>query len=216
MNDSANKKIFALNLQRLMQIKGIDRRRLCDDLKFKYSTVSEWLSGSKYPRIDKIEALADYFGVSKSVLIEEKSTPVSNISGLLQSYVRMVPVFESVSAGFGAYASNVVIDYTPIYIPSAYEAENTICVRVKGDSMYPKIEDGDIIQVYKQDSVDSGSIAVVLLDGDEGLVKKVVYGKDWIELHSINPMYPVMRFTGEEILRIRVVGLVRKIIKSCD
>ena len=82
--------------------------------------------------------------------------------------------------------------------------------------MYPKIEDGDIIQVYKQDSVDSGSIAVILLDDDEGLVKKVYYGDDWIELHSINPMYPVMRFEKEDVTRLRVVGLVRKIIKNCN
>ena len=79
MNDSANKKIFALNLQRLMQLKEVDRRRLCDDLKFKYSTVSEWLSGSKYPRIDKIEALADYFGVRNAADHLKKYEPAAEI-----------------------------------------------------------------------------------------------------------------------------------------
>jgi repressor LexA len=80
--------------------------------------------------------------------------------------------------------------------------------------MYPKIEDGDIIQVHKQDSVDSGSLAVVLVDGEEALVKKVVYGETWIELHSINPMYKTVRFNGADVLRVRVLGLVRKIIKN--
>nr|DAM68897.1 MAG TPA: Repressor protein CI [Caudoviricetes sp.] len=140
----------------------------------------------------------------------------SNISAVYADNIHMIPVFESVSAGFGAYASSNILEYTPIYIPCQYEAENTICIVVTGDSMYPKIESGDIIQVYKQDSVDSGSIAVVLLDDDEGLVKKVYYGDDWIELHSINPMYPVMRFEKEDVTRLRVVGLVRKIIKNCD
>ena len=74
--------------------------------------------------------------------------------------------------------------------------------------MYPKIEDGDIIVVRKQDSVDSGDIAVLLLDGDEGLVKKVNYGSDWIELVSINPEYKPRRFEGREVLRLRVVGKV--------
>lgn len=140
----------------------------------------------------------------------------SNISAVYNDNIHMIPVFESVSAGFGAYASSDILEYTPIYIPCQYEADNTICIKVTGDSMYPKIEDGDIIQVYKQDSVDSGSIAVILLDDDEGLVKKVYYGDDWIELHSINPMYPVMRFEKEDVTRLRVVGLVRKIIKNCD
>lgn len=53
-----------------------------------------------------------------------------------------------------------------------------------------------------------------LLDGDEGLIKKVVYGDDWIELHSINPYYPPRRFEGEEVLRIRVVGLVKGVFRS--
>ena len=74
--------------------------------------------------------------------------------------------------------------------------------------MYPKIEDGDIVIVRKMSSVDSGDIAVVLLDGEEGLVKKVEYGADWIKLISINPEYPVKQFNGEDVLRIMVVGKV--------
>ena len=80
--------------------------------------------------------------------------------------------------------------------------------------MYPKIEDGDLIQVHKQDSIDSGEIAVVLLDGEEGLVKKVIYGPTWIELHSINPMYPVQRFEDADVLRLRVVGKVKGVFKA--
>ena len=80
--------------------------------------------------------------------------------------------------------------------------------------MFPTIDDGDIIQVHKQTSVDSGSVAVVLIDGEEALVKKVVYGKEWIELHSFNPMYKIMRFNGRDVLRVRVVGLVKKVTKE--
>lgn len=70
MSDLGNKQILAHNLLRLMQEKQIDRQKLCNDLGFKYSTVSEWLSAKKYPRIDKIELMANYFGVQKSDLIE--------------------------------------------------------------------------------------------------------------------------------------------------
>ena len=82
--------------------------------------------------------------------------------------------------------------------------------------MYPKIEDGDLVVVRKQSSVDNGQIAVVLIDGDEGLVKKVYYGNGWIELVSINPEYAPKRFEGSEAKRVEVVGLVRKIIKNCE
>lgn len=137
----------------------------------------------------------------------------SNISDIYTDLYR-IPLFESASAGFGVTANSDIIDYIPLYIKNPAEAAQTIAIKVKGDSMYPKIEDGDIIIVRKQDSVDSGSIAVVLIDGDDGLVKRVKYGRDWIDLESINPEYKTRHFEGEEILRLRVVGLVRQIIKQ--
>ena len=93
------------------------------------------------------------------------------------------------------------------------DVSDTIAIKVTGNSMYPKIEDGDTIVVRKQTSVDSGSVAVLLLDGEEGLVKKVNYGDDWIELISFNPDYAPRRFEGEEVTRLQVVGLVKQIVK---
>ncbi len=122
--------------------------------------------------------------------------------------IYQVPVFESVSAGFSALAENEIVDYIPVVIDNPYDVPCTIAIKVTGDSMYPKIEDGDIIIVRKQDSVDSGDIAVLLLDDDEGLVKRVVYGDTWIELHSINPEYKTRRFDEADVLRLRVVGKV--------
>ncbi len=73
MSDIGNKIIFANNLDYQMKVRKIDRNKLCADLGFKYSTVSEWLKARKYPRIDRIEMLANYFGILKSDLIEDKS-----------------------------------------------------------------------------------------------------------------------------------------------
>ncbi len=171
------------------------------------SSIAKIESGERDIRQKKLIEFAKALDTTPQWLMgyEEKT----NISAVYKKNIRMIPVFESVSAGFGAYADDQILDYCPFIINSEKEAAETIAIRVSGDSMSPKIEDGDIIRVHKQDSVDSGSIAVVLLDGEEGLVKKVVYGDDWIELHSINPYYPVRRFDGEEVLRLRVVGLVK-------
>lgn len=67
-----NKNIFAANLKRLMQQSGKTRKDVCKDLGFSYYTFSDWVNGKKYPRMDKVELLAIYFGVLKSDLIEEK------------------------------------------------------------------------------------------------------------------------------------------------
>lgn len=175
------------------------------------STVKKWETGYiANMRRDKISLLAKVLQMNPSEFVDnDEQYEPSNISYIIGSKnMYQIPVFESVSAGFGAYASNDIIDYVPVIITNPADVEDTIAVKVTGDSMYPKIEDGDIIIVRRQTSVDSGDIAVVLLDNDEGLVKKVVYGPTWIELQSINEAYPVQRFDGAEVTRLRVVGKV--------
>jgi len=160
---------------------------------------------------DKIETIAKILRVSPAYLMGwSEMNEKSNIAEVLpKSEIRMIPLFETVSAGFGAYASDEIIDYVPLYIANDNEAENTLCIKVNGDSMYPKIENGDIVQVLKQDMVDSGQIAVVLIDGEEGLVKKVKIEKDFIELISLNPEYQPKKYEREEMNRVSIVGLVK-------
>lgn len=210
--------MFKQNFIKLCALRNKSPSSVCKSVGITPATFSCWTDES-VPRKTTLLKIADYFGVTvEDLLKEEELTPARPSSDTLypleQQNVRMIPLFESVSAGFGAAAVDEIVDYIPAYIPDAQEAAETIFIKVHGDSMFPKIEDGDVIQVHKQESVDSGSIAVVLLDGEDGLVKKVVYGETWIELHSVNPMYKTQRFNGRDVLRIRVVGLVQKIIKD--
>lgn len=70
-NNLGNKQTMAKNIQYYMDLRGVSRKEMCDALHFKYSTLSEWLQAKKYPRIDKIEMMANYFGIEKSDLVEE-------------------------------------------------------------------------------------------------------------------------------------------------
>ena len=74
MRTDENKQIMAQNIQRYMDQRGISRQQLCDALDIKYTTLRDWLKGITYPRIGKVEAMANYFGCEKSDLIEEKLT----------------------------------------------------------------------------------------------------------------------------------------------
>lgn len=67
-----NKAVMAANIRRFMKLSGKTRHEVCKALGFPYSTFSEWITGKKYPRIDKIELMANYFGCEKSDLIEDK------------------------------------------------------------------------------------------------------------------------------------------------
>lgn len=77
MGGLGNKAILSKNLKKYIALSGKDRRELAEIWGFPYSTVSEWINGRKYPRIDRIEIMADYFGVLKSDLIEEQPTEES-------------------------------------------------------------------------------------------------------------------------------------------
>ena len=67
-----NKNVFAFNLRKQMEIHGRTRNDICKALDISYFTVSDWVNGKKYPRMDKVEMLANYFGILKSDLIEDK------------------------------------------------------------------------------------------------------------------------------------------------
>lgn len=74
MSGLGNKAIFAKNLNKYMSLTNTDRATICKTLNIAYSTFTDWCNGVKYPRIDKIEMLANYFGIQKSDLIEEPQT----------------------------------------------------------------------------------------------------------------------------------------------
>ena len=68
-----SKTILAKNIRYLMEQKQKTRTELCEALGVKYTTLSDWVNGKTYPRIDKIERMAAYFGVEKSALLEDRN-----------------------------------------------------------------------------------------------------------------------------------------------
>lgn len=74
MSTLGNKEVMANNIKRYLEKMGISRKEFCNRLGFKYSTVTDWLNAEKYPRIDKIETMANFFGINKSDLVEPPQT----------------------------------------------------------------------------------------------------------------------------------------------
>lgn len=91
MKAEENKQIMAKNIQRYMDQRGISRQQLCDALDIKYTTLRDWLKGITYPRIGKVEAMANYFGCEKSDLIEDKKeNPTVNDDGLSEAKRKLI------------------------------------------------------------------------------------------------------------------------------
>ena len=193
---------------------GKTPNRVASELGFSSAICSNWKKNGNTPSIIKLKAVSDYFNVPIEYL-EGKPTISENEKQfpLNLSYHRVIPVFESVSAGLGINASDYVIDYIVQYIRSDLEASETMGIKVKGDSMYPKIEDGDIIIVHKQFEIDNKKLAVVRVD-DSYLVKQFIKENDRIILHSLNPEYQDKEFIGEDMNRVQIVGQVTAIQKD--
>lgn len=193
------------NIKKYRLQAGLTQDKLGESIGVTGKAVSAWEIGAKMPRMTTIERLADFFGVSKSRLIENAD---------VISAVTKVPIVGRVAAGQGCFAESDIEGYEPIPTDMLSPDEQFICLNVKGDSMSPKIESGDKLLVRLQPSVDSGDYAVVIIDGEDGVVKKVCYSDDRIELISENPYYPPRVFEGSDVTRIQVVGLVRRVIRE--
>ena len=200
-------------IESLCNRKGVNITQMCRDAGVNRSALNE-LKAGRTKRLSAINLMriADYFNVTVEYLLtDKKSAEESNLGAMRE--ITMIPLYNSVSAGFGAYASDLVAGYVPTALHNGYNAKNLLAINVVGDSMSPEINDGDTVIVHKQDSVDSGTLAVVLMDGDAGFIKRVNYGSDWIELISYNKQYSPMRFEGADVLRLRVVGKVKEVIR---
>ena len=78
MSNLGNKITMSNNLKKYLKINNVSRNQLSESLGISYSTISDWINGKAYPRIDKIEMMANYFGIEKSDLVEDKSTKYEN------------------------------------------------------------------------------------------------------------------------------------------
>lgn len=199
-------------IKELRRQKGISVDKLADIIGKDRATIYRYESQAiEDMPTSVLEPLAKALGTTPAYLMGWDD---SNVIPLAPADIYMRPLYDSVAAGFNAVAQNTVVGYIPTYIHSASEQDKYIWVNVIGDSMSPLIDDGSKILIKRQDSIDSGQIAVILIDGEEAVVKRVLYGDDWIELHSINPYYPPRRFEGAEVQRVRVMGLVKEVSKT--
>ena len=120
-----------------------------------------------------------------------------------------IPVLGKVKAGYDYLANENIIGHIFLdFRPS--DPENYYALQVTGNSMEPLLSDGDIAIVHKQNDFDSGNTCIVLINGDEATVKKVVRMDDGIDLIAMNPYYPIRHFDKNEMdeIPVKIIGKV--------
>ena len=145
--------MFWDTLNTLCAKNGISVSKLCALLGLSNSTSTKWKKGA-LPNNRTMKKIADHFGVSTEYLTG--AVPISEVA--------MVPIYGRVAAGAGMFADDEIIGEQPVFSAMVKNIGECFCLKVSGDSMLPRIQDGDIILVRKQTSVDSGSYAVCSTD----------------------------------------------------
>lgn len=206
-------KIISHNLNRLFNEKNINREQISKDLNIGYSTLSNWLLGYNAPKMDKIQKIAEYLNVNITDIITKNNINYKDVDYDIinedDNFIRM-PIIGSVPAGIPIEA---IEDYDgELMVPMSHlkgSRSDYMLITVKGDSMYPKYLDGDIILVRKNPSPDSGKDCIVFVNDEDATLKTFYKDKKGITLKPINPMYKEMHFTPEEVNsnNIRVLGV---------
>ena len=216
MSDLGNKKVFSKNLRNIMDERQITRRQMCSDLGFVYSTFSDWYNGKKYPRIDKIEMMANYFGIKKSDLIEDQSAkPPIPSDAIPYAPTQRIPILGRISAGLPLYAEEQIEGYT--YTDLNHGGEY-FALRVHGDSMDALgIKEGYLVIVRRQDYVDNGTICVVLVGDNEATMKRFYQDGDTVTLmpQSTNPNHMPQIYNLKHT-PIHIIGKVVKVEFTLD
>lgn len=161
MSDLGNKEIFSKNLKYYMTINNKTRADVCRDLEIPYSTFTDWCNGNIYPRIDKIELLANYFDIKKSDLIENKNGKKNNFTSTSPA---IVLIYGTIPAGVPMECIEDVIDTEEISSDMLKGGKQYFGLKIKGDSMSPDYIDNDIIILEKINDCENGEDCVVMVN----------------------------------------------------
>jgi len=164
------------------------------------------------PRTQILTKIANVMGIELTSLLEiiNGDSSSSKDDELISRKKKTIPVLGSVIAGIPIDAIEDIIDYEEIGEDILRTGTDFFGLKVKGDSMSPMLLEGDTLIIKKQDDCENGDIAVVLINGDDATVKKVVKHETGIILQPINPSYDPLSFTKKEVnkLPVRIIGTV--------
>lgn len=194
--------MIANQLKKIRKKHSLTQIQFAEIFNISNGTIAMWETGKRQPDNDMLMRIANYFNVSVDYILGRMETE-SQKKGI------MIPVLGRVIAGIPIEAVEEIIDYEEITEEMARNGEH-FALKIKGNSMSPRIEENDVVIVRKQSYVDNGNIAIVLINGYEATCKKIQHNENGITLISLNSSYSPMFYTKEECekLPVQIIGKV--------
>lgn len=211
--------LFGERLRNARRNKGFTLDELSKIYNDKYSaglnkgTLSKYENGKQEPMISVVKNLSTILGVNVDYLLGASDV---NNSHLVVGKGIKIPVLGKVPAGVPIEAVEDIIDYEEIPEELAKDGE-FFGLQIKGDSMTPRICEGDVVIVRKQEDAESGDLVIAMINGNEATCKRLMKYADGIRLMPNNPAYEPLYFTNEEIEKtpIKIIGKVIEFRAKC-
>ncbi len=194
-----------LKLKELREKHSISQLKLANCMGVSRSTIAMWETGGSQPDVESLIRLSEIFDTSVDDILGNPITPTAQSN---KNIIR-VPVFGQVAAGIPIEAIQDIEDYEELDA-NTYGHGEYFALKIKGRSMEPRMLEGDVVIVRRQDNVDTGEIAIVLVNGDEATCKKIKKTPEGVFLMSTNPAFDPMFFSNKEIedVPVRIIGKV--------
>ena len=200
---------FQNRLKKAMNLRNIKQVELVEKTKIDKTLINKYLAGISNAKQDKLTILSEALNVNE-VWLMGYDISMDPIQIHTNEKIK-IPLLGTVKAGYDYLAEENIVGYESI--DNVSDKENYYALQVTGDSMEPLFSDGDIAIIHKQDDFESGNTCIILINGDEATVKKVVRMEDGIDLIAMNPYYPVRHFSKEDMKKIPV-KIIGKVVES--
>lgn len=201
-------------LSQLRQERNISQRYLSEQLGLSHSAIGMYENGKREPNYETLEIIADYFNVDMNYLLgktlirnsykELDDKEYYQFDNIYKIDKIKLPMLGTIACGEPIFAD----EDRESYIMVGTEIKADFCLKCQGDSMInARINDGDIVFIRKQDIVNNGEIAAVIID-DEATLKRFYYYKEqnMVILRPENSKYKDIILTGEELNKVKVLG----------
>ena len=201
---------FAKRLRIAMDDKDYRQIDLIKITGLKSAHISQYLSGKRNPKQENVYKLASALGVSAAWLMGKSESMEPPKYPVIDKDTIHIPILGTVAAGYDSFAETNYIGELQAEGSLSESGEELFALRIKGDSMSPRILEGDTVIVSTAEEVENGDIVIAIVDGEEATCKKLQKFSGGIALVPLNPNYQPMFFSDEQIdtVPVRIIGKV--------